>query len=607
MKTQQSKCYQIAMICFDSKLNLTPPFINMDFFETIHEFYKNQKFTDIEIFTFDSFSFKLLKVCECHRLVICALFPQTKNLLNDDKVTIILQDFDPETLKSAFDAVYSCLENGVDPCNELLYEVFGMTAHDSLQRRLNESRKIITYDNNLFEYESIEDVYDATNKYLSVQIDNVRYIPKGSSKFFCCFAITQKNGQNLAGMVSSTTDKESLSNDKYCLRLLDILTKLFAISLTDIYQLFNDVNHYQAKIQHIIFDDQSLLEQKTYMESVSKPKNSCWVPLPVDETPPRLSFKVVDLNQIDDNVKDLVIIHGDEINSLRLCPCFNKEDIATLDNHGKAQVVVESMLSLLGLTSINDLLNISVFKAMIDIHFERLAKAEAMANLGRPINPIKIPRKRTAASLPSMMPAKTKSKVELKCPHEGCEKVFKKKGGWSKHVNYYHLKEGSGVACDECGVVYQNFFYLGLHKRQAHEEVTCKECHQSFIGDNELGRHRRKIHLTGTEHICEVCGQGFKMRFYMQRHKRQRHPECVSSPYFCKECNRYFGTNRKLRDHMTGTHLKTRPYQCRAGEGICQKAFFNVNLRRKHERQVHHLHIFTPSGTKSNKIVKVSE
>ena len=33
------------------------------------------------------------------------------------------------------------------------------------------------------------------------------------------------------------------------------------------------------------------------------------------------------------------------------------------------------------------------------------------------------------------------------------------------------------------------------------------------------------------------------------------------------------------------------------------KAFYNVNLRRKHERQVHHLHIYTPSGTKSNKIV----
>ena len=84
---------------------------------------------------------------------------------------------------------------------------------------------------------------------------------------------------------------------------------------------------------------------------------------------------------------------------------------------------------------------------------------------------------------------------------------------------------------------------------------------------------------------------------------RQHHPELVNSPYYCTDCNRHFGTNRKLRDHMTGAHFKTRPYKCRAGDQICDKAFYNVNLRRKHERQVHQLHIYTPSGTKSNKIV----
>ena len=82
------------------------------------------------------------------------------------------------------------------------------------------------------------------------------------------------------------------------------------------------------------------------------------------------------------------------------------------------------------------------------------------------------------------------------------------------------LKEGSGVPCEDCGIIYQNFFYLRIHKRQAHEEISCKECNEIFIGDNELGRHRRKVHLKGNEHICEVCGQGFKMKFYMKRHKR---------------------------------------------------------------------------------------
>ena len=106
----------------------------------------------------------------------------------------------------------------------------------------------------------------------------------------------------------------------------------------------------------------------------------------------------------------------------------------------------------------------------------------------------------------------------MKCPQ--CDKVFKKKAGFRKHVNYFHLKEGSGVPCEQCGIIYQNFFYLRIHKRQAHEVIACKECNETFVGENELGRHRRKVHLKGNEHICEVCGQGFKMRFYMKRHKR---------------------------------------------------------------------------------------
>ena len=36
------------------------------------------------------------------------------------------------------------------------------------------------------------------------------------------------------------------------------------------------------------------------------------------------------------------------------------------------------------------------------------------------------------------------------------------------------LKEGSGVPCEDCGIIYQNFFYLRIHKRQAHEEISCK-------------------------------------------------------------------------------------------------------------------------------------
>eukprot|EP00093_Oithona_nana_P008084 08084.XXX_157920_159577_1 [CDS] Oithona nana genome sequencing. len=292
---------------------------------------------------------------------------------------------------------------------------------------------------------------------------------------------------------------------------------------------------------------------------------------------------------------DLVQVSNDN----KMSSLFKKEEIMALNNQEKCNFILRELTKLLNLSSIQELYFEPVLKALFETHYIKLYRQEAL----RIFHPeSQVSSKKTKAKIISKNITKV-AIIDLKCPHEGCEKTFKKKAGYRKHVNYFHLKEGSGVPCDQCGIIYQNFFYLRIHKRQAHEHVTCKECDEIFIGENELGRHRRKVHLTGNEHICEVCGQGFKMRFYMKRHKRQHHPELVNSPYYCTDCNRHFGTNRKLRDHMTGAHFKTRPYKCRAGDQICDKAFYNVNLRRKHERQVHQLHIYTPSGTKSNKIV----
>ena len=148
-----------------------------------------------------------------------------------------------------------------------------------------------------------------------------------------------------------------------------------------------------------------------------------------------------------------------------------------------------------------------------------------------------------------------------------------------------------------CGTMYQNFFFLKRHKRLQHDETPCKDCGSKFHGSNELSRHIRKEHLTGNEHICDMCGMGFKVKTYLKRHLRQQHPGSVKSPFVCQECQKPFGTGRKLRDHIQVFHVKTRPHKCR--EGVCDKSFTTINMRRRHEKQVHKLFIYTPSGTKS--------
>ena len=104
----------------------------------------------------------------------------------------------------------------------------------------------------------------------------------------------------------------------------------------------------------------------------------------------------------------------------------------------------------------------------------------------------------------------------------------------------------------------------------------CKDCDRHF-GTN------LKLH----DHNSSIQALNFSARFLVRSNFvslsqnpynpimpyfcRQHHPEMVNSPYYCKDCDRHFGTNRKLRDHMTGAHFKTRPYKCRAGDQICDK------------------------------------
>ena len=55
----------------------------------------------------------------------------------------------------------------------------------------------------------------------------------------------------------------------------------------------------------------------------AKVKENIWTPLPV-KSQERMSFKIVDLNQLEEKIFDFVVISGDEIQSLKMSSCFNR-------------------------------------------------------------------------------------------------------------------------------------------------------------------------------------------------------------------------------------------------------------------------------------------
>ena len=118
------------------------------------------------------------------------------------------------------------------------------------------------------------------NKYLSVQLEQPSPIEFSCDLQFCStFAVSRKNGQNIAALVSSRSEFENLGKDRYCLNLLDVLSRLFEVPLAAIFEnetlcdYFNQEEIIQEQLrllQNSSSLDQARLEQKTYMETVSK-------------------------------------------------------------------------------------------------------------------------------------------------------------------------------------------------------------------------------------------------------------------------------------------------------------------------------------------------
>jgi len=79
-----------------------------------------------------------------------------------------------------------------------------------------------------------------------------------------------------------------------------------------------------------------------------------------------------------------------------------------------------------------------------------------------------------------------------------------------KHISSVHMKEK--IECPECDIVV-SAAHLGQHVLRTHrteaaveDDVSCKECEESFPSKSELIRHIMRIHLCMKE-VCTECGQ----------------------------------------------------------------------------------------------------
>ncbi|CAH0725089.1 unnamed protein product, partial [Brenthis ino] len=192
-----------------------------------------------------------------------------------------------------------------------------------------------------------------------------------------------------------------------------------------------------------------------------------------------------------------------------------------------------------------------------------------------------------------------------------------------KHTQSTNFNNG----CRVCGEQFGDAEALRLHHRRAHARrrprnygkkpgarwpATCEHCTEEIPSAREYWNHFRRAHPDKSyplpkNHICDVCGKGFRGNAFLVYHKRTHSAERA---YACAQCPKAFHNRTNLHMHER-THSDVRPHAChlcakafkckgalnrhfRSHTGVkpyacevCGKAFAQSNSRKLHVRTVH--------------------
>lgn len=202
---------------------------------------------------------------------------------------------------------------------------------------------------------------------------------------------------------------------------------------------------------------------------------------------------------------------------------------------------------------------------------------------------------------------KEKPELELLC--KTCNKVFRHKSNYQKHLLRHTVGD---LTCKHCPKKFRLFRDLTRHeKTHFYPSYMCKQCdyettvlaalsiHMLRHTDkadlpfkcNECDKHFRKaidlqehynIHSGDKPFVCQVCGTAFYLRRQLSAHCRRMHPEMKANKVTstaCDICGRVLATKRSLFRHKE-SHNPTKLYLC----DYCGKSLSSAEHLKKHRR-----------------------
>ena len=146
------------------------------------------------------------------------------------------------------------------------------------------------------------------------------------------------------------------------------------------------------------------------------------------------------------------------------------------------------------------------------------------------------------------IPVRTKHKVTLKCPADGCTKTFNLQKDLTTYVLAGHPT--FGYSCEHCTKTFQSFSVVYKHaKKHGSSLHMCKYCQKGFYFRKHLIIHKH-LH-TGKNLIpCTNCNKQFTSKRLLQQHAITHHRQV----HQCQQCNTKASTAQNLKIHIRGEH-----------------------------------------------------
>ena len=122
-----------------------------------------------------------------------------------------------------------------------------------------------------------------------------------------------------------------------------------------------------------------------------------------------------------------------------------------------------------------------------------------------------------------------------------------------KHPKVIRKKQGP-EKCKHCDRVFKNRINLTDHVAEVHEKSArfkCDLCPLAFVRVGKLNDHKRIVHAKVK---CDICGLVIYNRYYLGRHKAEKHGIVPEGSFQCKECSVMFKTKSGLQKHLDQRH-----------------------------------------------------